>query len=273
MTDSYRFFYHGAQGPGFPAELWIWKNYGYNVPYGFSEILIERARQIIKENRKPTLSDIGYSSLYKTPSGEYQIITESGALRPVSGNIQILIDYGIVPVDGQPTSNKSGGAIDASAILGNLQGAKLNFHGEEWGKGALSEGELNNLLQIGVQTDLGDASLISQSDVLKQKAAEALNNFVSSVKNTLDWNIRLTSVWRKETGEVEYGKTERVVTGYYPNGTKRYKTVVTKFAILDIYDVKRGVRGTKIDSILIGKIDTLAYRPTQGELDGIEGMI
>ena len=85
-------------------------------------------------NIQNILSDMGYSTvLYKIydepgmPNAvkghfEYHIVTESGAIRPITGNVQSLIDAGIPVVDkvGNAGISKSGGEISANTVLNNI---------------------------------------------------------------------------------------------------------------------------------------------------------
>ncbi len=69
------------------------------------------------------------------------------------------------------------------------------------------------------------------------------------------------------------GTSQRIISGYYKNGTPKYRNITNKFAVADLYILTdRGTR-SKLTSIVLGPTDALQFQPDGSDLVSVAAQI
>lgn len=106
------------------------------------------------------------------------------------------------------------------------------------------------------------ADLIESLVDLQLAAQTNLAAFLTAMPGRLVYELKLVTSLINRDGVGIYGTRNQVITGYKKDGTPRYRSVTNRFAVLDIYVVKKGGTRTKLDSINLGPTDAVKLNPT-----------
>ena len=118
-----------------------------------------------------------------------------------------------------------------------------------------------------------ETDLISSMDDLQGAAQNNLASFIVALPGKIVYEIKIVSSITTKEGFVQRGTAQRIITGYTKAGAPKYKTIVNKFAILDIFVfTERNIR-TKIRRIVLGPVDSIAFQPKANELQMAEEII
>ena len=135
--------------------------------------------------------------------------------------------------------------------------------------GVLTQGKLGEAAPfIARETDL-----ISSIENLQRAAENNLASFIMALPGKIVYEIKIVSSITTKDGFIQRGTIQRIISGYFKSGNPKYKTVVNKFAQLNIYVfTSRKVR-TKIDTIVLGPVDSVAFQPKSNEIQLAEQTI
>lgn len=115
--------------------------------------------------------------------------------------------------------------------------------------------------------------LLEKGSDLKLAANAALNDFLSKQRSNIDVAARLSTKFMDESGNLIQTRAQQFVIDFNAPKGPKYKTILPKFVILDIYDMKGDRRGAKIGEALIGLVNSLEYTPTTEELNTLGASI
>ena len=135
--------------------------------------------------------------------------------------------------------------------------------------GVLTQGKLGEAAPfVARETDL-----ISSIEDLQRAAENNLASFIMALPGKIVYEIKIVSSITTKDGFIQRGTIQRIISGYFKSGNPKYKTVVNKFAQLNIYVfTSRKVR-TKIDTIVLGPVDSVAFQPKSNEIQLAEQSI
>lgn len=115
--------------------------------------------------------------------------------------------------------------------------------------------------------------MINSADELKAAAKNNLASFVTALPGRFYYEIGIVNSVKTRGGFTQKGEAVRIISGYYQNGTPRYKTVYHKFAVLKIGVTDENGRQIKLGTITLGPVNVVDYQPTALQLKDIEQSI
>ena len=101
---------------------------------------------------------------------------------------------------------------------------------------------------------------------LQQSVINNLSAFFDGFAKKLQYELRFATSITTQDGTTQRGTSLRVQTGAYKDGTPKFKTVVNKFAVLDIYITLPGQSKKKLTRLVLAPVNILNYNPTSEEL-------
>lgn len=105
---------------------------------------------------------------------------------------------------------------------------------------------------------------------------EAINNnvapYLAALLSKVTYEVRVVSSVIVN-GIKQIGQAHQIVSGHYANGSPKYKTVVNKFAVVDLYLVKDSDSRTKLTSIVLGPTDAIRFQPGKETLLGLSQVV
>ena len=115
--------------------------------------------------------------------------------------------------------------------------------------------------------------LIESVDELKDSAQNNLAPFIAALPGKILYEIKIVSSVTTKDGFRRTGEAQKVLSKYTAAGVPLYKTVVNKFAVLDIFIMTDKLSKAKISSIVLGPTDAVKLQPKTNELKNIETSI
>lgn len=131
--------------------------------------------------------------------------------------------------------------------------------------GVVSQGALGQGLSFQERQD----DLIENIDELKQASSNNLAPFLVSLPSRVRYEIKVVSSITTKDGFTQKGTAQQVKVGTYQNGNPKYKTVVNKFAVMDLFILTdRGTR-TKLTTIVLGPTNAITFSPGINDLNSL----
>lgn len=135
--------------------------------------------------------------------------------------------------------------------------------------GIVSQGTLGQTLAFTARQD----DLIENGAELRDAARNNIAPFLASLPGRVVYELRVVSSVTTRDGFTQRGTAQQIVTGYYKNGNPKYKTVVNKFAVMNLYILTdRGTR-TKLTQVILGPTDAVRFQPSAGDISSVEAEI
>lgn len=117
------------------------------------------------------------------------------------------------------------------------------------------------------------SDLIDSIQELQTAAENNLSQFIISLPGRIIYEIKIVSTITTKDGFKQRGTSQQIIRGYTTAGTPKYKTIVNKFAVIDVFVfTSRNVR-TKIESVVLGPVDSVKFQPKANELQIAEQTI
>lgn len=135
--------------------------------------------------------------------------------------------------------------------------------------GVVSQGSLGNGTTFTSRPD----DLITSGADLIQAAQNNLAPFLAALPGKVIYQIKVVSSVTTKDGFVQRGVSQQVQTGTNANGTPKYKTVVNKFAVMDLYLLTDKGSKTKITEVVLGPTDAINFQPTGNTLTSVENTV
>lgn len=131
--------------------------------------------------------------------------------------------------------------------------------------GTVAQGTLGNYIEFTPRQD----DLIEDAGELKMAAQNNVAPFIASLPGKLVYELKVVSSVTTKDGFTQHGSVQRIVSGYYKDGTPKYRNVVNKWAVMDIFIKGEGASRTKLSRIVLGPTDATKFNPTQSQSDEI----
>jgi len=135
--------------------------------------------------------------------------------------------------------------------------------------GVLTQGKLGEVDPfIARETDL-----IDSMEELQTAAQNNLANFIMALPGRIIYEIKIVSSITTKDGFIQRGTRQQIISGYTTAGAPKFRTVINKFATIAIYVfTERNIR-TKIQTIVLGPVDSVAFQPKTNEIQLAEQSI
>ncbi|MFA5365527.1 MAG: hypothetical protein WC325_10155 [Candidatus Bathyarchaeia archaeon] len=111
-----------------------------------------------------------------------------------------------------------------------------------------------------------ETDLIDDIDELQRSAENNLASFIVALPGLIVYEIKVVSSVTTKDGFTQRGTTQKIVSGYFANGSPKYKTVTNKFAQLNVYAVTEKGTRTKVKTINLGPVNAATFVPTGEQL-------
>lgn len=132
--------------------------------------------------------------------------------------------------------------------------------------GVLSQGVLGK----GLSFTPRENDLIESVEELRQSAQNNLAPFLASLPGRAVYELKVVSSITTKDGFRQVGTAQRIISGYTKDGRTKYKTVVNKFAVMDIYILTDRKVRTKLTQIVLGPVDSAQLQVTAQDLKELE---
>lgn len=97
--------------------------------------------------------------------------------------------------------------------------------------------------------------------------------FLASLGGRIIREIKIVSSITTKDGYVHRGTANQIEVGKNADGTPKYKTVVNKFAVGDIYLLSEKGSRTKITRIVYGPVDSVRFKPDENQIQDLQAQI
>lgn len=132
--------------------------------------------------------------------------------------------------------------------------------------GIVSQGVIGKGIEFTPRPD----DLIESVEELQQAAANNLAPFLQALTSKIVYEIKIVSSVLTKDGFKQTGTVQQIKTGQTATGAPKYKTVVNKFATLNLYVMTdKGVR-SKITTIVLGPTNSAKLTLGMNDLRAIE---
>lgn len=115
---------------------------------------------------------------------------------------------------------------------------------------------------------LRESDIIDNETELSQSVVNNIAVFIESLTQKLEYVVSIVSSVTLSDGTTQRGESHQIQTGSYANGTPKYKTVVNKFAVMDIYLTIPGTNRKKLQRLVLAPVNILNYNKTTSDLVG-----
>lgn len=124
--------------------------------------------------------------------------------------------------------------------------------------GAVGGGTLSSASEFTPRQD----DLIVSMEEAEAALRNNLTNYAASILGRFVYETKVVSSVTTRDGFTQRGQPQQVVSGYKTDGTPKYRTVINKFLVADVYFVTRRGTRTKDDRIVLGPTDAVKFQPT-----------
>lgn len=131
--------------------------------------------------------------------------------------------------------------------------------------GVISQGALGQGLTFQERQD----DLIENMDELKQASSNNLAPFLAALPSRVRYEIKVVSSITTKDGFTQKGNAQQIKVGTYQDGKPKYKTVVNKFAVMDLYIFTDRNTKTKITTIVLGPTNAVTFQPGLNDLNSL----
>lgn len=132
--------------------------------------------------------------------------------------------------------------------------------------GILSQGVLGR----GLSFTPRENDLIESVEELRQSAQNNLAPFLASLPSRVVYELKVVSSITTKDGFRQVGTAQRIISGYTKDGRPKYKNVVNKFAVMDIYVLTDRKVRTKLTQVVLGPVDSAQLQVTPQDLRELE---
>lgn len=110
-------------------------------------------------------------------------------------------------------------------------------------------------------------NIVSSQAELQQSIINTLNIFFNAFIGKLEYKLHLVSSITTQDGSTQNASAIQVQTGTYKDGRPKYKTIVNRFAVIDVYLTLPLQSKKKLTRLSLAPVNILGYKPTNAELD------
>lgn len=175
--------------------------------------------------------------------------------------VPILAPYLIISAGKTPTKPTTSGSTTATTPLSVPKVQVFS--------GVLSQGVLGKGLEFQARPD----DMIETAQEMLDAASNNLAPWLGTLPSRVTYQVRVVSSVTTKDGFTQKGSVVQVISGYNTNGTPKYKTVVNKFAVLDLYVLNDKGSRIKLQTIVLGPVDSVKFQVGNGTIQAIETAI
>lgn len=135
--------------------------------------------------------------------------------------------------------------------------------------GIVSQGVIGTGLVFTPRQD----DLIETADELKVAAVNNLSTYLNTLLGKIVYEIKIVSSVTGANGFKQTGTAQKIQTGTTKAGTPTYKTVVNKFATLIIYAVTDKGSRAKLNTIVLGPVNSAKLVIGQNDLQNLQNQL
>jgi len=147
---------------------------------------------------------------------------------------------------------------DAKTGLGSISTTKVFT-------GIISQGVVGAGLVFEARPD----DMIESAEELKQAATNNLAPFLQSLLGKIVYEVKVVASIITADGFKQTGSVQKLFNGYDALGKAKYKNVVNKFAVLDIFVFTDRKIRTKISRIVLGPVDSVKLKVGTNDLTAL----
>lgn len=167
------------------------------------------------------------------------------------------------------TTLKSSGSTVAVVSTPTVAAAPVQTPTVRVFTGVVSQGVVGGGVQFTERRD----DLIEDAREMREAAFNNLAGFVASLSSLVRYEIKIQTNITTKDGFIQRGAAQQVVSGTNKDGTPKYRTVVNRFAVVNVYILNEKGGRTKLRQIVLGPVDAVRFSPSVSELAGIEKYI
>jgi len=234
----------------------------------FESLLSQNPIAIESEEKQQSIvfSKDALANLATWTYGQQLVTSKETGLKALQDAITKSITFA-APSKRDRTSNAS--SASSSPSSGSVSGGTSSSVAPVVFTGVVSQGTLGGSNNFVPRPD----DLIIDIADLEAAMRNNLAPFLASLPSRVAYEIKVQPSYTTRDGLTIRGASQQVKTGTFADGSPKYKSVVNKFAILNLYLVSsRGTR-TKIDQIVLGPTDAARFQPQQGDLTTLENAV
>lgn len=135
--------------------------------------------------------------------------------------------------------------------------------------GVLSQG----VLGVGLEFQARPDDMIESAKELVDAASNNLAPFLSALASRVTYQVKIVSSITTKDGFVQKGSVRQVISSYDTKGNPKYKTVVNKFATLDINVLTDKGTRVKIATIVLGPVDSVKFQVGQQTISNVDSTL
>jgi hypothetical protein len=163
---------------------------------------------------------------------------------------------------------KSLTVTSTSSTVGQTTSAPLVVPQVQVFTGVLSQGVLGKGLEFTPRPD----DLIETAQEMLD-AASNLAPWLQSLPTKITYQVKVVSSITSKDGFVQKGSVVQIISGYDSKGQPKYKTVVNKFATLEMYILTDKQQRVKVATIVLGPVDSVKFQVGASTITTIENAI
>lgn len=226
---------------------------GINDPYKMQSVLFTRQNMIDLVDK-----------IAATAVAEGQAIGLKQMVAATALMVIIIPPTGTAPTTAtgapSPYSPTASTAVKTTAPIYTPQVAKVSVV-----SGVISQG------LVGTQTVFAPRQddLIENADELAQAAHNNLDPFIRSMPGRMAYIIKIVPSVKTADGFTQRGTAQKIISGYTTTGAPKYRTVVNKFAVMDIFVRTDKGSQSKITTIVLGPVDSVKFQSANVSLDAV----
>lgn len=156
----------------------------------------------------------------------------------------------------------SSGSAGGTTTTGATITAQVSSSNVKVFTGIISAGTLGNQASFIPRPD----DLITSVSELVDAAQNNLASWLVGLLGRIIYEIKIVPSVTTKEGITIHGTSSQIVSSYTTSGKPRYKTVVNRFAVMNMYILNDKGTRQKLAQITLGPTDATAFRPTTTEI-------
>lgn len=115
--------------------------------------------------------------------------------------------------------------------------------------------------------------LIENAEELTTASHNNLAPFIAAIGNRLSYTIKIVPSVKSASGFTQRGTVQKIISGYNKNGTPKYRQVVNKFAVMDIYVKTDKGSQAHITTIVLGPVDSVKFQAANVDMTAVASSV
>lgn len=165
--------------------------------------------------------------------------------------------------------NPTGSGSGSLSGLGGFGTGGSSTTGTKVFTGLVGQGMLTSAPSFIARPD----DLIESAAELKTAAENNLSAYLVSLPGKVVYQISVVASVTTKDGFTQRGQARQIQVGTYTDGRPKFKTVVNKFAVADIFILNDKGGRTKLTRIVLGPTDAVKFKPVDSDLAALENSL